>query len=235
LPPAPVTDDSKSYDAPANGVENTKDSLNSRLEVIMEMKKGPIDFSFLMDDMMTSTSQSSTSSRDISEGKSQRLNPSASAFVPAAQSGSLMPPPPVPQEAVKLKKTKGKRPLSTVPAQEKPKKRHTDQESKALPLNTPPPEASEQEWQHRIAKREKAISVVKEFPEYLAYLAARPRHERLPADPQTPTAQDRNLSKRRWEYEIQQWRSQLKLWSPDGVVDEDSNADVILTDEAISD
>jgi hypothetical protein len=112
--------------------------------------------------------------------------------------------------------------VAQAPAQKRPNNADSVDAPRVQTYNTQPPDASEEEWQHRIGKRHKAIATIKEFPEYLNYIAIRPRSERRPGEPQTPQAEDRNLSKRRWEYEIQQWRSLLKQWSPDGIAAGDS-------------
>lgn len=75
------------------------------------------------------------------------------------------------------------------------------------------------------------VTTIKETQEYQGYLQQRAPAERLDGEPRTPTAEDRSLSKRRWEYEIQQWRNQLKQWSGDSgtmVLDDD------LAERAIS-
>jgi len=78
-----------------------------------------------------------------------------------------------------------------------------------------PPPASEEQWEHRISKRHNVISKVKSTEEYKAYIRFREPASRLEGEPQTPKPLDRSLSKRRWEYEIQQWRTSVKKWLAD--------------------
>lgn len=64
------------------------------------------------------------------------------------------------------------------------------------------------------------VGLIKEMPEYKAYRALRLKEERKVGEPQSPEPEDRTLSKRRWEYVIQQWRSQVKQWAADaGAID----------------
>jgi len=136
-----------------------------------------------------------------------------------------MPPPAVPQASAKSKRIRGKRALSNLstvsgaPVVKRTRERIGSQQDR--PCEGPktdfpePPPASEEEWQHRIGKRFKVVSAIKETPEYRGYATLRPVADRREGEPRTPTAEDRNLSKRRWEYEIQQWRAQLKQWAVD--------------------
>jgi len=232
--PAPLVDDS--YDTPASGVEGHKDGLTSRFSRSL-LKAGPIDFSFLDDagspgkkfkaagSALTTHPESSGSTSEP-----QTLNASAPIFVPTLQrqptSPKDMPPPAVPQAAGKSKRIRGKRALSslsTLPDQGS-QKRNKEQDRpvagdasvavaaqpKVLQNFLEPPPATEEEWRHRIAKRLKVVTAIKETPEYQSYAALKAPSARLDGEPRTPTAEDRNLSKRRWEYEIQQWRTQLK-------------------------
>jgi len=241
-PAAPLVDDS--YDTPAAGVgDKSNDGLNGMFSSQSRVfATGPIDFSFLTD---RNTAASSASAP---------LSANATAFVPNASRGlaaqpsspSDMPPPAVPQ-AKQSRRIRGKRALSSVqandPAEKRPKEASPpagDREGAAAPQpNQPPqrgaqpylepPPASEEEWQHRIAKRVKVVTTIKETQEYHSYLQQRAPTERLDGEPRTPIAEDRSLSKRRWEYEIQQWRNQLKQWSGEsGTMDDD------LADRAIS-
>jgi hypothetical protein len=246
VPAAPTVDDS--YDKPATGLgENSKDGLNSRLKLAAVIEKGPINFSFLFDDAGNSggTAGATTSSASTSPP----LNPSAPAFVPSSSdtgkgpqpSSPSMPPPAVPQASTKARRIRGKRALSIV--QDPPVKKARDEDGAAageaaaasqpqqrtLPFLEPPP-ASEEEWQHRIAKRVKVVGTIKETPEYTLYTSVRAPADRHESEPRTPTAEDRNLSKRRWEYEIQQWRSGLKQWAAKHSGDAD-----MQTDEATCD
>jgi len=248
--PLPLVDDS--YDTPATGV-NSKGGLNSMLS--RTVLKGPIDFTFLLNnnDKSVSASQSSAGStspslQDSASATSSSmpsLNPSATAFVPMTlraqpSSPGMMPPPAVPQATAKSRRIRGKRALSTqlsqAPAVKRPKEQArerlgsdpatqaaTPQNRANLPSEPPPP-ATEEEWQHRIAKRVKVVTSMKETREYQGYTSLRPLGERLDGEPRTPVAEDRSLSKRRWEYEIQQWRTQLKQWAADQFLPEEAEA-----------
>jgi hypothetical protein len=103
-------------------------------------------------------------------------------------------------------------------------------QQRILPFIEPPP-ATEEEWQHRIHKRVKVVTAIKEAREYQGYIARRPLAERLDGEPRTPTAEDRNLSKRRWEYEIQQWRTALKQWAADNMPSEAVGDNAMQLDE----
>eukprot|EP00747_Dinoflagellata_sp_TGD_P207726 gnl/TRDRNA2_/TRDRNA2_81262_c0_seq2.p1 gnl/TRDRNA2_/TRDRNA2_81262_c0~~gnl/TRDRNA2_/TRDRNA2_81262_c0_seq2.p1 ORF type:complete len:361 (+),score=57.54 gnl/TRDRNA2_/TRDRNA2_81262_c0_seq2:41-1123(+) len=72
------------------------------------------------------------------------------------------------------------------------------------------PEATEEEWQHRIQMRIKALLVGKATCEYVRYLEEVPREEREADEPQTPDPTDRSMSKRRWKYVVHQWHMQLR-------------------------
>lgn len=169
-------------------------------------------------------------------------------------SSPSMPPPAVPQAAAKSRRIRGKRALSNLqkdssqaPAVKRPKeygrdrlnsceagdmqRQSTPQQRANLPSEPPPP-ATEEEWQHRIAKRIKVVTSMKETREYQGYFAKRTPAARLHGEPRTPTAEDRSLSKRRWEYEIQQWRTQLKQWAVDNLPPEE--ADTMQLEEALS-
>lgn len=78
------------------------------------------------------------------------------------------------------------------------------------PVAVPLPEASEEEWQHRIAMRRKAVAVGKDTPEYRWYTEARLRDEGSCDGLKTPDPTDRRVSKRYWKYTLQQWRVTLK-------------------------
>eukprot|EP00933_Yihiella_yeosuensis_P052763 TRINITY_DN5087_c3_g1_i1.p1 TRINITY_DN5087_c3_g1~~TRINITY_DN5087_c3_g1_i1.p1 ORF type:complete len:405 (+),score=86.25 TRINITY_DN5087_c3_g1_i1:57-1217(+) len=81
------------------------------------------------------------------------------------------------------------------------------------------PQASEEDWQHREEKRRRALVIVKATDGYKAYAAAKPPSQRSASEPKTPDAADRNMSKRRWELEVQQWRGSLRRWcSENGVL-----------------
>jgi len=276
VPPAPLVDDS--YDTPAVGV-NSKGGLSTMLS--RAALKGPIDFTFLINDEGKNASQSSAGSTSpppaesaassscgpTSSAEHGRLNPSATAFVPVTSSSSIpwggaclrqqpsspdasMPPPAVPQASTKSRRIRGKRALSSLqkdlpqaPAVKRPKEQgrsrlNSFEASTAPPQqranlpSEPPPPATEEEWQHRIAKRIKVVTSMKETREYRGYTGLRSPDQRLDGEPRTPTAEDRSLSKRRWEYEIQQWRTQLKQWAVDNLPLEE--ADAMQLEEALS-
>lgn len=231
LPLAPLGDD-KSYDTPAAGV-NSKGGLNSLLS--KTALKGPIDFSFLMNSQGQSAGGAAAPPTSSSLGQ---LNPSATSFVPmssqrglgAQPSSPSMPPPAVPPQAAgKSRRIRGKRALSALqaPPEKRPKEQAreaaTPQQRASVPCEPPPP-ATEEEWQHRIGKRVKVVNSMRETPEYRAYIKKRSIADRLDGEPRTPTAEDRNLSKRRWEYEIQQWRTALKQWAKDNLPKEETDA-----------
>jgi hypothetical protein len=81
-----------------------------------------------------------------------------------------------------------------------------------IPQSQRLPVSSEEEWQTRLRKRNRAIKQVKRTPEYRRYLALRLPAERCDGEPQTPIAAEERPSKRRWEAEMQQWREQLRQW-----------------------
>lgn len=68
------------------------------------------------------------------------------------------------------------------------------------------PEVSEAEWQHRIHMRQQAIDIGKKTPEYAA---AKLRGKLEGNEPTTPDPRDRTKSKRRWKYDVKQWRSEI--------------------------
>jgi len=93
-------------------------------------------------------------------------------------------------------------------------KRATSEERRPSPSASPGqsqmPPASEEEWQHRITMRKKAISAGKETPEYKWLAESRQQNEGELVEPQTPDPTDRTVSKRHWKYAVQVWRSALK-------------------------
>ncbi|CAE7222096.1 unnamed protein product [Symbiodinium microadriaticum] len=67
-------------------------------------------------------------------------------------------------------------------------------------------EIDDEEWKQRSDKRSKAVAQCKALPEYQ-------RLKRLGSsdeEPRTPNALDRSLSKRRWKFLLQQWRSEIQ-------------------------
>ena len=65
-------------------------------------------------------------------------------------------------------------------------------------------------WPQRIEKRKRAIEDVKATPLYQAYARAVPNDQRPTVAPQTPIPDDTSISKRAWEFQMQQWRSGLR-------------------------
>lgn len=83
----------------------------------------------------------------------------------------------------------------------------------------PPPPATEEEWQHRQEKRERQVRNVKNHADYLAFTKAREEEKEHLNQPRTPNPRDREISKRQWEYQVQQWRAHLSRWCADrGIV-----------------
>jgi hypothetical protein len=68
---------------------------------------------------------------------------------------------------------------------------------------------SEAVWEQRIQARRRAIEVGKETQAYQAYMEAKKHHAN---DCAAPDPEDRTLSKRRWKYEVTQWRTMLRKW-----------------------
>jgi len=77
------------------------------------------------------------------------------------------------------------------------------------------PEASEEDWQRRIDARLKAVDLGKATHEYSAYASSVPRGARRAGEPMTPETSDRTISKRKWKYDVQQWRAGLRSWHAD--------------------
>lgn len=94
------------------------------------------------------------------------------------------------------------------------KRRRNDEESEETrDAGGEMPPASEEEWQRRITKRRAVVSNVKETPEYQAMLNSRDQHPSSAA-PTTPDPTDREISKRRWESLVMQWRTAVRQWPP---------------------
>lgn len=233
-----------SYDAAALGVDSSRDGLNRRLADSVQIKSSPKDFSFLLSNIVgkvdsdgPNTSQTAGNMpSDESSSIARPLNSSAQEILAPL----LQPSPPTdgssPNESLSVieevagasemqappKRTRKKRALSQieVPAMKRTRDRDESASSTDVRTSIPIPEASEEEWHHRILKRERAVNTIKASKEYHLFLEVRPRREdRLDGEPSTPEAQDRNTSKRRWEYEVQQWRAGLKQWCQDHVGD----------------
>jgi len=71
------------------------------------------------------------------------------------------------------------------------------------------PEATEEEWQHRVEVREKSVAISKETAVYQWYSSLKPREARDNGEPMTPDPTDRTVSKRRWKYLVQCWRTSM--------------------------
>jgi hypothetical protein len=249
VPRAPLVDDSYETGTAPGMSDNSRDGLNLKLsqteleEVVRKAGDDHgINLSFLLKPKggngtsLSSGNSGSTSSTTSTGAVSKELNPSAPAFVPTAQSDTVqndMPPP-----ASKGKRLRGKRALSSVQDPAVKRTRELPAVPEAAPPagqsapppqrvdKEPPPFASEEDWQHRIGKRVKVVNSIKDTPEYRGYLARRPVDQRLDGEPRTPKAEDRLLSKRRWEYEIQQWRTQLKEWAATNNITSDATMQV---------
>mmetsp|Transcript_20034 Transcript_20034/g.53185 ORF Transcript_20034/g.53185 Transcript_20034/m.53185 type:complete len:322 (+) Transcript_20034:128-1093(+) len=78
------------------------------------------------------------------------------------------------------------------------------------PDKMPMPEVSEEDWQHRIEMRRKAIDVGKKTREYQWYAETKQGQSKDEPEPPTPNPADRTVSKRRWKYDVMQWRIALK-------------------------
>jgi hypothetical protein len=241
VPAAPVVDDS--YDTPALGFDNSRDGMNSRfkkMETLHEaVNSGPINFGFLLDGNSSSQAASSSMMPPPTGSFSSGMSASGPGFAtrmrphpPTSPRGSPADPPSQTQDVEqRRKKRRAKRPLSTVldPSSVKRTREQESHKDDAVaeepPNHEPPPWASQEDWEHRIFKRKKVVSSIKEKPEYIVYCARRPLAARLDGEPMTPVAEDRNLSKRRWEYEIQQWRDKLKRWAVEHVPEQFGEAE----------
>jgi hypothetical protein len=73
----------------------------------------------------------------------------------------------------------------------------------------PMPYATDEEWEHRIAKREKEVKTIKSLQGYKLYIDAVPRSLRSEDDPMTPDPRDRSISKRSWKWSVEHWRLAL--------------------------
>eukprot|EP00927_Polykrikos_kofoidii_P050572 TRINITY_DN44467_c0_g1_i1.p1 TRINITY_DN44467_c0_g1~~TRINITY_DN44467_c0_g1_i1.p1 ORF type:complete len:345 (+),score=64.04 TRINITY_DN44467_c0_g1_i1:207-1241(+) len=81
------------------------------------------------------------------------------------------------------------------------------------------PEATEEDWKRRVAKRHGAVASTKATPEYVAHSertlqAGNADAREFAAIPRTPDAEDRGVSKRKWEDDIRRWRAALRLAYP---------------------
>ena len=74
---------------------------------------------------------------------------------------------------------------------------------------------TDEDWQKRNLKRLQVVHGTKSTPEYQRISALRERGELGTAEPSTPDANDRQLSKRRWESLVLDWRASLRQHSSD--------------------
>mmetsp|Transcript_44939 Transcript_44939/g.83998 ORF Transcript_44939/g.83998 Transcript_44939/m.83998 type:complete len:237 (-) Transcript_44939:169-879(-) len=72
------------------------------------------------------------------------------------------------------------------------------------------PYATDEEWDQRIAKREKEVETIKSLQSYRLYIEVFPPDKRGDDDPKTPDPRDRTVSKRMWKWNVEKWRLQLK-------------------------
>lgn len=72
------------------------------------------------------------------------------------------------------------------------------------------PPATNEEWEARIAKREKEVITIKSLQSYRMYVEVFPHDKRSEDDPQTPDPRDRKVSKRMWKWNVEKWRLHLK-------------------------
>lgn len=72
------------------------------------------------------------------------------------------------------------------------------------------PPATEEEWETRIAKREKEVMTIKSLQSYRLYAEVFPHDKRGDDEPKTPDPRDRTVSKRMWKWNVEKWRLQLK-------------------------
>lgn len=107
---------------------------------------------------------------------------------------------------------------NTPPAIQVPERKRTKSEERRLsPLEDAKPckpqmempEATEEEWQHRIKKRELAITLSKKSQEYQRFQQLKMNEEREEGEPLTPDPRDRSLSKRKWKHDVDEWRKWL--------------------------
>jgi len=77
-------------------------------------------------------------------------------------------------------------------------------------VNRQMPYATNEEWEQRIAKREKEIEIIKSLQTYRLYIEAIPVDMRVDDAPHTPDPRDRSVSKRMWKWNVEKWRLQLK-------------------------
>ena len=69
---------------------------------------------------------------------------------------------------------------------------------------------TDEDWQKRNLKRLQVVHGTKSTPEYQRMSGLRERGELGTAEPSTPDANDRQISKRRWESLVLDWRTSLR-------------------------
>jgi len=189
-------------EAPENSLDNTGCAHGSAptLQLSAEdLEKSHTDFAFL-------TSARVTSARNP-------LSADAPTFVP-----TLLEPCFLGQPSSASSQPRGKqRRRDTANTSSPPEKRSKPEdapaaEGEASLVRTLPPEASEEDWQHRLEKRQKSVATIKSAREYQFFTERRDEGARRASEPRTPDFKDRAVSKRRWEHEVQQWRLALKQW-----------------------
>mmetsp|Transcript_46810 Transcript_46810/g.100085 ORF Transcript_46810/g.100085 Transcript_46810/m.100085 type:complete len:353 (-) Transcript_46810:88-1146(-) len=97
------------------------------------------------------------------------------------------------------KRTKSEERRLSIPEEAKPNKSQMEM-----------PEATEEEWQQRIKKRELAITLSKRSHEYQRFQQLKMNEEREEDEPLTPDPRDRSVSKRKWKHDVDEWRNWLQ-------------------------
>jgi len=211
-PPAPVLE--RSYDEQAVGIESGQNDLSARMQAVMEMGKGPIDFGLLKEDFMEATSTSSNyPATSTFEGREMPIVPDFATSSQSFNPVSLTARPRKRFDPIRflqrrsIDKNSEQITILNRTTQSRPQNsRKTGREKQgAVPL-------SQADWERRFQKRLRAIAGVKDSLEYKNYIAQRPISERRKEDPVTPNAEDRKVPKRSWEFAISEWRKELKSW-----------------------
>lgn len=223
-PVAPTIDDSY-RDAPVASLEDSCGALNSCVRAAGLEDEAPKDFAFLLKDPIGAPQHSE-------EGPSPRSvwrpNADAPEFIPTLSAYPLIGFCPIFQEDAGTPE-KGADRLSWLLRRDTPRnrgvrkrrssglqapaKRTRSEEKQAAPVpgHHEIPDASEEDWQHRQEVRQRAIDAGKSTREYQWYSEQRKQEEeRVESVPMTPDAADRSVSKRRWKYDVHQWRLALK-------------------------
>lgn len=221
----PVVDDSY-REAPVSCLEDSRGGLNERLTGAAGLGEQPRDFTFFFQGANGGAReppplQEETPSKDrsLSRPASWRPNVNAPEFIPTLTmqcpfigichtvSGTAF------ADSSTFTPEKGRAPSPTSRAgrsRHSAKKRRTSTAQAAprtpRPVSMPSEDATEEDWQRRAEMRQKAIDMVKKFPEYRWYSEAKREGD----PPLTPDPRDRGISKRRWKYLTAQWRLALK-------------------------